>query len=337
MKFTIVSILVPCCFIFLITCLASGKNFNLEKIENFKIEIDENVKCNEVLKENSATSNRDKYLIGVCLYNQNKRIDGINHIHKSCNEGYGMACKTINEIYSYEDYLFNNAVSFYKNNEIVKSRKILEYLKMSGKHLDDSIRILDGLIYLREENYLEAKATVEPIRSRIEKAFKKVQENPDTFGDHDREIMEFFYDNMNIVLGVSNFFLNNFVEAKYYFENYKDIKNDQTVYAMKGVSEYKTGNLENAIEIYKDLYLKGENITHKQEAAYNIACIYAEKSDCNNAIFWLEKVFDLGNEDYWLNYLKSDEDFDGLRKNNGFLNYLKTQENRSHENGVPSP
>jgi tetratricopeptide (TPR) repeat protein len=83
----------------------------------------------------------------------------------------------------------------------------------------------------------------------------------------------------------------------------------------------KTKTSEQAEVLYQEAFEKYQKIIKLGGDCYNLACLYAIRSDRENALLYLEQC--LANKEQTVDYIKQDEDWDAYRTDGDFLALLR--------------
>jgi tetratricopeptide (TPR) repeat protein len=116
-------------------------------------------------------------------------------------------------------------------------------------------------------------------------------------------------------------------EAENEFNHLKDIKADNSdIYVHLAYIHRRTKGLDAAIEtISSALKLN----PHLAIANYNLACYYSVKKDIGNALKYLKMAIELSDE--FADAAKTDEDFDSIKGDSGFITILKRRPSSKNE------
>jgi tetratricopeptide (TPR) repeat protein len=89
--------------------------------------------------------------------------------------------------------------------------------------------------------------------------------------------------------------------------------------ALGHLAQMKTG--DEAEVLYQEAYEKYQKAIKLGGGYYNLACLYAVRSDRENAILYLEQC--LANKEQTVDYVKQDKDWDAYRTDSDFLALLR--------------
>jgi len=225
-----------------------------------------------------------------------------------------------------EDSEHKKAWSYYDNNETEKALEIVSKWNKPESAYRENWAVLLGLIYVRLERYKEALNAINDIRPRLENGYlidKYLSQSIVT--EEESATIKFLYYKMLFVSSVANYRLNNCVQAIKdsiaYIEKYPNF----LMFNIIGVCYYKSKNYSKAIEYFKQSYKllehDIENSKVKEAVSYNIGALNAILGNVSEAIEWLRFPLER-DKDLWLEKIKKDKDFDLIRENITFKNFL---------------
>lgn len=180
--------------------------------------------------------------------------------------------------------------------------------------------------YLLQERYEEALNTVNMARPRLEKYYPLIIKSKETILTLDEiENIKFTYYKMFFIRGVANFELENWSNALNDFLIYEKEHKEDHIYEYIAISSYRLRRYQESLTYYKKLYKMKENDDIKYPLAFNIGAINVMLGNVEAAIFWLK--IPLGHDKkQWLAEINTDKDFDTIRNNRKFIEFLKQYE-----------
>ena len=238
-----------------------------------------------------------------------------------------------------EGDVFVKAWEYYNQDKMEKAFKIVNKFNKPDSQLRDGWVVLLGSIYLKQNRYRDALNEISKVRIRLERAYAII-ENP---AGQTKEAIElansikeqtiFLYYRMLVVTALANFRLDNCREATHDFE---------VMYAMgeKGISTerknvifdyflaicyYKLKDYAKATNYFTSFYETRTDSEERDSTAFNVGALNALQGKYEEAIRWL--IIPLEHDrKLWLDRMKADKDFDGIRGDKKFKDFLVEQE-----------
>jgi tetratricopeptide (TPR) repeat protein len=216
---------------------------------------------------------------------------------------------------------FINAVDLYKNGKFEDAFKIAHrYYKKQYSHKGMwAVFISD--IYLKNGQYDKALDIIDPIKIEISSAYKnKRQYFFEGSAEANRSLLCFLYRKLIAISSVSNFKTKNWKRA---IIDYKELESEfgESNKGLMGICFYKLGNYSEAIDCFKADFEAAVDSDRQSVAAYNVAALYSLLNDVGNSIQWLKIPFG-ENKHRWLAKVKKDKDFDQIRSNKRFKEFI---------------
>lgn len=238
-----------------------------------------------------------------------------------------------------EGDVFVKAWEYYNQDKTEKAFEIVSKFNKPDSQLRDGWVVLLGSIYLTQKRYEDALNEIGKVRIRLERAYAII-ENPagQTKGTIEvansiKEQTIFLYYRMLIVTALANFRLDNCKDATHDFEvmyamEKKGIsierKNDSFDYFL-AICFYKLKEYAKATNYFASFYETRTDNKERDSAAYNVGALNALQGKSEEAIRWL--IIPLEHDRRtWLEKIKNDKDFDGIRGDKKFKVFLVEQE-----------
>lgn len=187
--------------------------------------------------------------------------------------------------------------------------------------------ILLGAIYTEGDRYQEALDSIKKVRPKVEQLYQAIEKKQITVAEDTRELVRFNYHKMLITSGLANFKLENWSEALNDLLAYSKEHHETYIYEYIGVCFYKMDQHSNAIAFLKRSFQLHEEGELKDTAAFNVGALNALLGNVDEAISWLKIPLE-HNRKLWLEKIQTDKDFDSVRKNEKFKEFLRQQEKR---------
>jgi len=236
---------------------------------------------------------------------------------------------------------YKKAWKFIESGDIEKARDLVK------KNYDEDVAdsnafnlfwlVPQSVIYLDKKNYEKALYSINKARPKIERLYYALktdlreQVEIDPPPEKGREYIVFNYKKILLVSSTANFKLQNWMEAlNDYLEQTKEF-NDKNYY-LKAVCFYQIKNYPEALINFQYAYKFKQSEELKDEIAYNIACLYSILDDVDQSISWLKIPLN-HNINKWFPKIAEEKNFDNIRNNPKFKNFLKQEKKKLRKEG----
>ncbi len=180
--------------------------------------------------------------------------------------------------------------------------------------------MLLGFIYYRQHQYQDAVRIFGRIRPKLDEHYYLMP-------GKDREIFESLYYPVLLINGIAHYYLENWADAIRDLEVYTEKYPSPTFCDVIAICCYRTRQYSKSLKYFKHAYqLHGNVGLRKDTSAYNAGVLNAVLGNTEKTIYWLK--IPLGHDrKLWLEKIKNNEDFDAVRNDKKFAEFLKQQEN----------
>ena len=216
---------------------------------------------------------------------------------------------------------FINTLELYKNGKFDNASQIAhKYYNKKDSH-KGMWAIFIGDIYLKNGQYNKALDIIDPIKLEITSAYKnKKQYFFEGSTEANRNLLSFLYRKLIGISSVSNFKKENWERA---IIDYKELESEfgESKKGLLGICYYKLGKYSEALDCFEADFKAAIDSDRQSAAAYNVAALYSLLNDVENSIQWLKIPLEI-NKKRWLDKVKKDKDFDNIRSNNKFKEFI---------------
>ena len=220
---------------------------------------------------------------------------------------------------------YKEAWNYVEDENIEKARELVKkYYKTEKGEYKVFWLIIESTTYLIEKDYEKSLNIIEPFRSILKERYYFLKKNPEAESTVAKELVNWNYQKLLTVSSTANFKLGNWVAAltDMIEESSNGFENDN--YYLKAVCFYHTKNYPEALINFQYAYKSSESEELRDEAAYNIACIYSLMNDVNQVITWL-KIPLKRDRKSWFPKIYKDKDFNKIKDDQMFYEFLKEQ------------
>lgn len=205
------------------------------------------------------------------------------------------------------------AYELYERGEIDKSLEVV----VNFKNKNSGALTLLGLIYQKQKKFKEALDVTREVKHEQDFLFK---------GKSPQDLSDEYY-LLLYIGGISQFNLGNCRAAIPDLSRYSEKYNDEDIFLMTAICQYKIQEFSASIENFKKSFYILKDSPIKDEVAYNIGAISAILLDESSTIKWLK--IPLGHDKkYWLEKVQNDKDFDKIRYNKHFMEFINSEVNK---------
>ncbi len=236
--------------------------------------------------------------------------------------GQGVILAEENEL---AEYL--GAWTYYSDGDTEKALDIIKkYCKPDCRYEGWAI-LLGAIYYSRQDRYQDALETINRVRPEVEKKYDWVTKEKgymvdDPLREEKIQLIKFNYYKMLVISGLSNYELKNWTVALKDLLAFSKEHQETFIYDYTGMCYYETNQYLEAIAYFKRAYQLHEDGELKDTAAYNIGAMNALLGNVEEAICWLRIPLE-HNRKLWLGKIETDKDFDTIRDDKKFEDFLK--------------
>jgi tetratricopeptide (TPR) repeat protein len=263
-----------------------------------------------------------RYLILLMLINLISFFCSGNIFSKEANDN-NESISVKAEEKEYENYK-KAWIYFYQNKNEKAYQIVYEYKSLDRSKYKNWWSILTAAIYIERDQYQEVLDIIKKVRPEIEKEYMELLSNSSIFDDDKKQDVEFIYYKMLGTNGSANYYLKNWEHAIKDLLIYTQKHKSAIFYDILAISYYRIKNYQESLHYYKLSYKLHEDNEMKVTAAYNLGVLSAILGDVQQTIYWLKIPLN-HNKNYWLDEIKNNEDFDTIKDNIDFKNFLKKE------------
>lgn len=230
-------------------------------------------------------------------------------------------------VHSLQDVALTKSLLLYKKGEFDKALTIVKEFEYAPHAY-----VIRGMIYFRKDKYENAVREIGIVKDWLNDVYRKLKNRKEKTGEE--EVLKFIYFRGHLALGKAHFSLKNYepaaISLAIFAEHHQPVDPNESarLYGYAGYAYYRVKDYDESIKNMKlsfklvsDINKGDKEYEFRQEIAYNIAALFAIKRNVDNSIKWL-RIPLVDDPQRLLSDIKNDEDFEPIRKNKKFNEFL---------------
>jgi tetratricopeptide (TPR) repeat protein len=223
-----------------------------------------------------------------------------------------------------EDDALWQAWMHYHNDQLENALDLVERYDRPDSVCKDWWSILRGALYSQQGRYQEALESINRVRARVEKAYEALSDKHIALTSEEREVVQYIYAQMIGSSALASYHLKKWDDALRDFLIYIKYVQNADLYDAIAICYYRTRQYTKSLAYFTTSFQMHENGESKDYAAYNVGAVNAILGNVEETIPWWKIPLEHDRKK-WLEMINSDKDFDAIRKDKRFIDFLNRQ------------